>query len=152
MSINPDNADFLDLGARLMLYELDKKAIALLANTWPIIASHVPRGIRLYMDRCSAVPRIESKLAQHKTALFDLYSRHLELVLNGRFDESYMVSFQRLREFERVIGLDDARTGITLSNNVLQGVLSALSEHFRYSTPKAIERVAVALILLTSPT
>ena len=59
-------AEFFDFNARVALFDIDEDTRALLHTTWPIIQSHVAKGVDDYFESVKAPPRAANKILPHK--------------------------------------------------------------------------------------
>jgi methyl-accepting chemotaxis protein len=104
-----------DLALRMKLYQLDDRALRVLAEHWETIEGRLEEAIEEGIQLAASVARVADVLRANHGHIRELEGAHFSAVLRGRFDTAYTQSCQRVVEAEATLGLD-ARFRVLLAN------------------------------------
>jgi methyl-accepting chemotaxis protein len=140
-TLSESAADVSDLEARLQIFGITAETLAMLEQTWPIIRPAMPGAIDTYLDRCRAMAWVSTKLLPRRDLVHAFYLSHFEVIFRGWFDERYVASFQKKRDFERKIGFHDSRPHMSFGHYALRAATNVISHKYRFSALAAARRI-----------
>jgi methyl-accepting chemotaxis protein len=124
--------------SRLVLYKIDDRIRAIIAETWPLIAPALEDAIDDIVLAAGSLPRIAAAMAENEGIIKRLERAHFEALLGGKLDQRYAEKHRNTVQQEAAFGLD-ARLRSTASNYVLRAGLDVFARKYRFSSAKAIE-------------
>jgi len=128
------------LDVRRTLFALDRRAIALMHEVWPVIAPHLDATIDEILTISENLPTLRERVISHRDILKRLERAHFEALLSGNLDEAYVQSCRKTVQEEKDLGFD-ARFRSTAGNLVLRTAAKALAKKYRFSAAKCADRV-----------
>jgi methyl-accepting chemotaxis protein len=130
------------LDVRRTLFALDESAIALMHETWPVIAPHLDATIDEILTISENLLTLRERVISHRDVLKRLERAHFEALLSGDLGEAYVEACRRTVEEEKNLGFD-ARFRSTAGNLVLRTAAKALARKYWYSPAKCAARINV---------
>jgi len=127
---------------RRSFYELDERALSLLAESWPVIAPVVGDAIDRIVDKILALPYTQQAALQHRDLIKNLETAHYRILLGGDLDLRYAESCRYTVEREAALGVD-ARIRSSAGHFVLKAAAKALARKYRFAATRVAERAAV---------
>jgi methyl-accepting chemotaxis protein len=127
------------LDVRRTLFALDPSTIALMHETWPVIAPHLDATIDEILTISENLPSLRDRVFSHRDVLKRLERSHFDALLSGNLDADYVDSCRRTVQEEKDLGFD-ARFRSTAGNLVLRTAAKALARKYWYSAAKCAAR------------
>jgi hypothetical protein len=78
-----------DLALRMKLYQLDDRALRVLAEHWETIEGRLEEAIEEGIQLAASVARVADVLRANHGHIRELEGAHFSAVLRGRFDTAY---------------------------------------------------------------
>lgn len=125
--------------ARLELYGIDETVCDQLRQLWPILEPALSEGMENFIRSERQMPSVSRVFQAHAPLIRELETRHMRLLLAGRFDEEYARSCRSLTEKEHEIGLT-TRTRMIGGNMLLAAAVDAFADRTPDSGRKVAER------------
>jgi methyl-accepting chemotaxis protein len=127
---------------RRQVFSLDERALALMRETWPLIAPRLDATVDQILAAAEYLPLLRDRIVTHRDLIKRLERAHFEALLGGNLDDRYIESCRRTVDEEKGIGFD-ARFRSTAGNLVLRASLETLARTYWYSPAKLVARANV---------
>ena len=132
-----------ELTARAVIYELDDRVRAILAQIGPLIEPYLGPAIDGVIARSKCLPpEIAVLWDRHQNEMRRIEVAQFRALLTGRFDDAYLETCHRTVEQETAFGFE-ARARMNCGAAIISAASDAIARKYRFSVVAATARINI---------